>query len=374
MGLFGGIVIQACSSRLIGLFSGTACALLCLLAIPMHGAWTGFALTGLISFVGALSGPNVTATLAHLLGVNRAAGMARYQSISIAVAIGSPLMGALVISAGETKWALMLASLLHFVALFPWLLSIEPCQKARQRTSRFRDDAMRGYLCILRIRPLKLMTLSRVLNNILYIGLPVSLPLVIGALQLGAADAAWAQASGISALRLASLCSGTVLMFLLARYPAIARYLPLQTLVWGLAAVVLLCAADTPFVIVAACAVGGLGQFAFRLSGTTFGPAVTPTSDLAHVILAGDTLVRLFSAVYGVGLVTLAAAVGQPAITLLILGAFAIPAPTLMRPAVDKYFELLPKEHLDVGEPIEVGQSSNCSRSACSTSERLERT
>ena len=35
------------------------------------------------------------------------------------------------------------------------------------------------------------------------------------------------------------------------------------------------------------------------VAGTAFGPAVTPENKLAHVILAGDTIVRLFSAAYG---------------------------------------------------------------------------
>jgi MFS family permease len=344
MGIFGDALLQAYANRTIGIGTSLGCAALCLMAITVQDTWAAMALTGLISFFSALGGPNITATFARLLGGNRASGMANYQSLSVAIAIASPMLGALLISAGRSGWALMIVRLLHVIPIIPWLLLTGQHRDAQDGSRNFRDNALVGYRCILSVRELRMMTTSRLLNNVLYIGLPVSMPLIIAAMHLEPVEAAWTQASGISAIRFGALCGRTILAFLLSRNSAISRWLPTQTLVCGLALIALISVVDDPISLEVACAIAGLGQFAFRLSGTTFGPAVTPENKLAHVILAGDTIVRLFSAVYGLVLIALVGATGQPAYTLLGLSAFAIPAPFLMRPAVQKHCEALKNE------------------------------
>ena len=344
MGLVGGILLNAITNRLIGISSSVLCAVLCLVSIGFQGIWTDMLLTGMVSFFSALGGPNVTATYARMLGANRASGMAKYQSFSISIAVGAPILGAFLISAEQTKWALIIASLLHLASVIPWLTILGERCTTQKITGRLWNTAAIGYRCIFSIPALRLMTISRLLNNLLYIGLPVSLPLVIGTMHLEAADAAWTQASGVSSIRIGALIGGATLAWLLTKRADLARMLPVQTLTFGILAITLLCIARDPIIIVCACVVAGVGQFSFRLTGTTFGPAVTPSSQLAHVILAGDTVVRLFSAIYGLSLVALVGVTGQPAYTLLFLSALALPSARLMRPAVDKHFQAVKEE------------------------------
>ena|GEM_PF-4500548 len=351
MGLFGSTLLRALTGRSIGIGSGMGCAALCIIAINAGGIWAGLLLTGLISFLGALSSPNITSTLSQLLGADRARGMARYQSFSVAIAVGSPMIGAVMISLGLTSWALVLASVMHLVAVAPWLRITPPLHLQKAESTSFWRNASIGYQCIFSIRALALMTASRLLNNLLYVGLPVCLPLIIGAMRLTATEAAWTQASGISALRLGALCSGIVLAFALSKKEALARFLPMQAVACGLVAVALLCVARDPMIVIAACGAAGLGQFAFRLSGTTFGPAVTPPHQLAHVILAGDTIVRFFSAAYGTTLVSIVAVTGQPALTLLCMGILTLPAPWLMRPAIRAYNQTMENPPISPDDP-----------------------
>ncbi len=44
----------------------------------------------------------------------------------------------------------------------------------------------------------------------------------------------------------------------------------------------------------------GIGQFYFRVSGITIGQAITPSENLAEVILAGDASVRIITALFSI--------------------------------------------------------------------------
>lgn len=339
MGLSGGAFLRAFTSRQIAVFSGISTAVLCLVGIGIQCMWTDMVLVGLVAFLGALSGPATIATFSGRLGANRTSGMAQYQSVSTAVSVGAPLLGTLLVSFGAYRWTLVLASLLHLASIVPWLMLNNSSPILNDRTAGFWGSMLAGYRCIFHIRALALMTVSRLLNNILYVGLPISLPLIIGEMTLTPPDAAWTQASGIAAMRTGAFFGGLILTYLLTWRSSLDRWLPLQAIACGFGAVVALYFAAVPTLVILACALAGLGQFAFRLSGTTFGPAVTPMNELAHTILAGDTIVRFFSSAYGVALLALIGASGNPALTLLCLSLFSLPAPMLMRPAIKIHSE-----------------------------------
>ncbi len=163
-----------------------------------------------------------------------------------------------------------------------------------------------GYKIIMESPALRGLTISRVLNNLLFTGLIVLIPMMVVKTSTTNQQFTFIQNVVLSLISASFVINGLVSNNLLKNKPALAAtFAKMSTLFAALAIAVSAGFGFSEYSLYLMALMIGWGQFYFRVSGMTLGQAVTPQEHLGEVILAGDTLVRGITAGYSVFLLFL---------------------------------------------------------------------
>ncbi|MBU1538368.1 MAG: MFS transporter [Alphaproteobacteria bacterium] len=335
MGLTGGALLRRISNRFIGVSTGLLSALIALVAIVHDSVAGNLTIVGLLFFVCALDNPNINATLNRLLPASsRASGFSTFHTINNAALIAAPIVAVSLVQLVGGAATLAVAALCFVVSAIPWLLLpkfVRVLPNGSPSPSHFE-----GYGEILRNTALRDLTISRLLNNLIYTAIPVALPILASRLTHSPSEFLWLQGASLATFRGGALASSLVAAFMFARRPYWTIYAARAATPLGIVCLLVLAITAEPLVVILATGFGGVGQFSFRLSGLTLGPSVTPPDLLGEVILAGDTVVRLYSSGYSYLVAMSFTVLGGP--ILLVAAALAsVPAPFLIEKAVRAY-------------------------------------
>ncbi len=171
----------------------------------------------------------------------------------------------------------------------------EPSKEATQRTYGV------GFKCLWRISALCFLTINRILNNFLYTGALILLPLVLASITSDNIKFTAFQNSIFALSALGFVVNGFVSSYYLRKIPSLIRFF-----VWGVPAFAIIAIFlalylnFNQYFLYIMDFLLGIGQFYFRVSGITIGQAVTPSDNLAEVILVGDASVRIITALFSI--------------------------------------------------------------------------
>ncbi len=335
MGVLGGRILALAKPSVIGVGAPVlCCAAACATYIVGPGSGDIFA-AGFVSFVTALEYPNVNSTVAVLTSPRaRSPAFSALQSANTLIVALAPLLGAALIWAFGAEEAMLAITAVYALSILPWLWipSMPPhAQKHRMKSSPYKllftQSGLRG------------LTISRLLNNLIYVGILVALPVLISQGAQNHEEFVWLLAASLAVIRLGNMLAGIVGAILLAKRPQLIVQITYAATLLGVPAAIALTLVSLPVSVLFWGFIAGVGHYSCRVSGMILGPSVTSGDRLAEVILAGDTVVRLYAATYGYCLLMALGYLDGSGLPLAIAALLALPAPFFLREAVNAYLE-----------------------------------
>jgi len=208
----------------------------------------------------------------------------------------TPVLAAFIIKYWGSRTCFLIDGGTYVLSCLPWLILKKNQQTVKLLPEKKVVNWFIGFKLLIKDQNIRILNISRLLNNLAYVTWTTSLPLLIARIANRDTDL-FAQKQGLSV----SLVSGGFLLASLLG-TLFAKHQKLMTMiVWGssllgFSSVVLLALAlfKSEILYISAFLLG-VGTYCFRISGMTLGQAFTPEKVLGSVIVAGDTVVRGWS-------------------------------------------------------------------------------
>lgn len=294
----------------IGFYAPIISSLMILPLIFANSLYVIMTLIFFISIITGLDNPNNNASLNKLIKdkKDKAHSFTKYTTAMQSSVILSPLLSAgIVVYSGHniSFMFFMFFMFFYFLTCVPWIC----CRELRQLASKKeqpRKNLWHGYKIILESPALRGLTISRFLNNLLFTGLIVLIPMMVAKASSSNEQFTFIQNVVMSFISAGFVVNGLVSNKILKQRPMLAAtFAKMSTLFAVLAIVATASFGFNEYSLYIMALMTGWGQFYFRISGMTLGQAVTPQDHLGEVILASDTLVRGVTAGYSVFLLYL---------------------------------------------------------------------
>lgn len=229
----------------------------------------------------------------------------KYTTIIQTSVIISPILSAWIITRYGHSLSFVFFMLSCLITCIPWLI-LPDLRKMEIKKERTSIDIWIGYRVILNSASLTGLTINRILNNLLFSGIIVLIPVMVAKGSTNNDEFTVMQNIILSFISAGFVVNGFISNRILKKYPFIAVvFAKLSTLVAMFAIIIAAIFNFHAHALYLMAVLTGAGQFYFRISGMTLGQAVTPKDNLAEVILSSDTVVRGFTAIYSMILLLL---------------------------------------------------------------------
>lgn len=208
----------------------------------------------------------------------------------------APTLAAFIIKFMGTKICFLIDGATYVLSCLPWIILKKKQNFEALSSPVSKPNWFIGFQSLLKDKNIRLLNISRLLNNLAYATWMTSLPFFLAKISQGD-KAIFAQEQGIAT----SLVSGGFILATLIGTAFAKRYRLMTTMLWaasflGAGAVALLaCSLVQKETIYIGAFFAGTGVYCFRILGITLGQAITPKDILGAVIIAGDTVVRGWS-------------------------------------------------------------------------------
>nr|WP_275064665.1 MFS transporter [Bartonella sp. AU55XJBT] len=301
-----GNVLVRYQGFIIGFYSQIICAgLLSFLLFINNSVLILFVFFLLALLMGA-DNPNNNTALNKLIPdpKQKASIFAFYTSCCQFFIIVSPLLIYFIIAHFGHKIAIAFVVFVYLLNAGLWfhIKSIQQINKIKEPSKEATQRAYgAGFKYLWRISALRFLTINRILNNFLYTGALVLLPLILSSITSDNIQFTAIQNFIFALLALGFVINGFVSSYYLRKFPSLIR-----VFVWGAPAFAIIAISFvlylnfTQYSLYIMGFLLGIGQFYFRVSGITIGQAVTPSDNLAEVILIGDASVRIITALFSI--------------------------------------------------------------------------
>ncbi|WP_396584075.1 MFS transporter [Bartonella grahamii] len=267
---------------------------------------TYFICVFLLALLMGADNPNNNTALNQLISdpKHKASIFAFYTSCCQFFIIVSPLLIYFIIAHLGHKIAIAFVVFIYLLNASLWFY-----MKYIQKINRIKEPSKRPiqrsygvvFRCLWQISALRFLTINRILNNFLYTGAIVLLPLVLASITSDNIKFTAIQNSVFALSALGFVINGFVSSYYLRKFPSLVRFF-----VWGAPAFAIIAISFvlylnfTQYSLYIMGFLLGIGQFYFRVSGITIGQAITPSDNLAEVILVGDASVRIITALFSI--------------------------------------------------------------------------
>ncbi|WP_375705038.1 MFS transporter [Bartonella sp. AA86SXKL] len=305
-GLCLGNVLAYYQGFIIGFYSQIICACLLSFLLFMNNPVLILFVFFLLALLMGADNPNNNSALNQLVPApkQKAGIFAFYTSCCQFFVIISPLLIYFIIAHLGHKIAIAFIVFIYLLNACLWfrIKSIQQLNRAKELLKKPSQKAYGvGFRCLWRISALRFLTINRILNNSLYTGTIVLLPLVLASITSDNIKFTAIQNSIFAFSALGFVINGLISSYYLRKFPSLIRFF-----VWGAPAFAVIAISFvlylnfTQYSLYIMGFLLGIGQFYFRISGITIGQAITPSENLAEVILAGDASVRIITALFSI--------------------------------------------------------------------------
>ncbi len=218
----------------------------------------------------------------------------------------APTLAALIIKLADTKMCFMIDGCTYILSCLPWIILKKKQNPTHLYPPISKPNWFIGFQSLMKDKNIRLLNISRLLNNLAYATWMASFPFFLAKIAQGDKNI-FAQEQGIAT----SLVSGGFILATLIGTSFAKQYKLMTTMLWaasilGSTAVAMLaCSLFQKETIYIGAFFAGTGAYCFRLLGITIGQAITPKNILGAVIIAGDTVVRgwsFFVSLFAVGI------------------------------------------------------------------------
>ena len=298
---FAGICLGSILTKLqgfrIGFWGPLVSSLLVLPMLFMNFFYVTLICVFLISINSGLENPNNNSTLNRLIvdPKQKAYIFSKYQTaIQVSIIFSPILSGILILTIGH-HFSYLVFIVFYLLSCLSWLCfrSISSECKGEKKS------LFLGYKLIANQRSLRDLTISRILNNFIFTGVIILIPIMAAKSSINNDHFTIIQNFAISTLGLGFVCNGFISNKILKLNPLYTiPFAKSATIIGIIGALLPIIFNYSEYSIYLMTFILGFGQFFFRLSGMTLGQAVTPTDHLGEVILASDTIVRGITAGY----------------------------------------------------------------------------
>lgn len=300
-GLFGGLLLQRFCQKKVGVFCSflSCCIVFFVSFIDDLKIVEGLIAIFLIFFLSGIEHPSNFSFFTHLLAEEKKLGFYSFlEGTNACISIVSPALASFIISHFSVHLCYWIDGFTYFLIGITWLMA----PKTPSSTENRLDWAL-GFKSIMQIKELRTLTAVRFINNISFVFYVTSLPFVIAFLSFhNADDFAWYQSYTASVQSFGFIALSLIVAKALYARKYLSLMVMMASLLGFLAVFTLLLAPFHSSLLFISALIAGAGTYCFRLSGMTLGQAFTPKQVLGPVIIAGDTLVRLWS--LGISLLT----------------------------------------------------------------------
>lgn len=305
-GLCLGNVLSRYQGFIIGFYSQIICAALLSSLLFINNSFLILFVFFLLALLMGADNPNNNTALNQLISdpKQKASIFAFYTSCCQFFIIVSPLLIYFIIAHLGHKIAIAFVVFIYLLnaSLWFYMKSIQKINKIKEPSKRpIQRSYGVGFKCLWQISALRFLTINRILNNFLYTGAIVLLPLVLASITSDNIEFTAIQNSVFALSALGFVINGFVSSYYLRKFPSLVRFF-----VWGAPAFAIIAISFvlylnfTQYSLYIMGFLLGIGQFYFRVSGITIGQAVTPSDNLAEVILVGDASVRVITALFSI--------------------------------------------------------------------------
>ena len=308
---FTGILLGGLLARYQGFRIGFFAPLFSSLMIPplifTNNIYVILAIVFFLSIIIGLDNPNNNSSLNKMIKdkKDKAHTFTKYTTAMQSSVIVSPLLSAGIVVYFGHEISFMFFMLFYLLTCLPWVLSKELRQLASNKDLQS-QNLWCGYKIIMDNPALRGLTISRILNNLLFTGLIVLIPMMVAKASSTNEQFTFIQNVVLSLISAGFVVNGLVSNNILKIHPTLAStFAKVSTLFAAIAIAVSASFGFAEYSLYVMALMIGWGQFYFRISGMTLGQAVTPQEHLGEVILASDTLVRGITAGYSVCLLFL---------------------------------------------------------------------
>ncbi len=208
----------------------------------------------------------------------------------------APTLAALIIKFSNTEICFMIDGCTYLLSCLPWIILKKKQNSIFISPPVSKPNWFIGFQSLVKDRNIRLLNISRLLNNLAYATWIASFPFFLAKIAEGDKNI-FAQEQGIAT----SLVSGGFIFATLIGTLFAKKYKLMTTMLWaasvmGFIAVTLLaCSLFQKEMMYIGAFLAGAGAYCFRLLGITIGQSITPKTILGAVIIAGDTIVRGWS-------------------------------------------------------------------------------
>ncbi|WP_375609646.1 MULTISPECIES: MFS transporter [unclassified Bartonella] len=305
-GLCLGNVLARYQGFVIGFYSQIICAGLLSFLLFINNSMLILFVFFLLALLKGADNPNNNTALNQLIQnpKQKASVFAFYTSCCQFFVIISPLLIYFIIAYLGHEIAIVFVVFIYLLNAGLWfrINSIQQINRIKKPSKRSTQRAYGvGFKCLWHISALRFLTINRILNNFLYTGSLVLLPLVLASLTSDNIKFTAIQNSIFSLLALGFVINGLVSSYYLRKYPSLIRFF-----VWGASVLAIIAISSvlylnfTQYSLYIMGFLLGIGQFYFRVSGITIGQAVTPSENLAEVTLVSEASVRIITALFSI--------------------------------------------------------------------------
>lgn len=299
IGFVGGWILQRFTAITLGIAGALISAFIIfyLASLPQISPYIGLPAIFLIFLINGIDHPNNLRFFNEVLEEKKKiAFFSIKEGASYVLGIAAPTLAVFIIKFSSIKICFLIDGATYILSCLPWIVLKRKQSLLQLNSTVSKPSWFIGFQTLVRDKNIRLLNISRLLNNLAYAIWMTIFPFFLAKIAHGDENI-FVQEQGVAT----SLISGGFILATIVGTSFANQCRLMSGMLWaasilGSASVALLvCSVLQKETIYLGAFFAGIGAYCFRILGITIGQAITPKNILGAVIIAGDTIVRGWS-------------------------------------------------------------------------------
>lgn len=299
IGFFGGWLLQKFTAITLGIAGGifSSSIVLCLALMPNFSIEIGLIAAFTIFLINGIDHPNNLRFFNEAIEQDKKlAFFSLKESATYCFALITPVIAAVIINKCGTKICFFIDFCTYIISFLPWFFLRKKYGKTLKTFPDQKSNWFIGFKLLISNEHIKYLNISRLMNNLSFVTWTTALPLLLAQSSQGQTDIFVKEQGLAISLVSAGFIMSSLIGTCFSKHAKMLIFLSWSASIFGFFSVILLVVSTSYiYALYFGAFLSGMGTYCFRISGMTLGQAITPKNDLGAVIIAGDTVVRIWS-------------------------------------------------------------------------------